>query len=211
MLGASDAASSDSGDSPRDGARLDERGRLRVERSIEDDPTCVADACCALVSRLLRRDISVVSARVTGVQGSSLAMVSLRDSLERATAYLGGSAVAGDPSNAIARAVSQAVGLDGGALVMGGRRWWSTGEVKAVLVVESHEDAFVEGEADDIERQRALVATVPEVGRLAVSTESCEHRVLRLADASMVVTCDPEARILDEIDRWCSDVEALSD
>jgi len=213
MLGASDAASTDSGGSPRFGATLDERGRLRVARSdgegpaSQGDAAAVAAACCAVVSRLLHREISVVATRVADFGDRAMAVTTVRDS----ATYLGGSAVAGEPGEAIGRSVSQAVGLADGALVMGARRWWGTGSVKAVLVVESSQDTFVEGEPEDVERQRALAGTVPEVGRLTVATESGEHRLLRLPDAILVVTCDRDAPVLDEIDEWCADVEALSD
>jgi len=50
---------------------------------------------------------------------------------------------------------------------------------------------------------------MPAPGRLAVTTEETEYRILRLPAAALAVSATPGASVLEEIDVWMASAEAL--
>jgi hypothetical protein len=185
------------------------RGHLDISDEGRHPATAIVDACCALLTDVLSRPLEGVSARVTPVDDQWFAAVSLRGATDVPVRFLAGSSIADAGRTAIIRAIATAVGWEHGALVAAATTWATSPGVRAAVVFEAGDEVFSTGPDADLHRQRALLLVAPDPGRLAVRTESAEYRVLRLAEAGLVIGCSPGANVLEDVDRWCAAVEAF--
>jgi hypothetical protein len=127
-------------------------------------------------------------------------MVMLRD--VSAGGFLSGTASSEHPADAVVQAVVAALGLGHGVLAAVAEGWRARDGVTAVSVID-------DVPARTIDTDLRLVLAMPAPGRLAVTTEDAEYRVLRLPATAVVVRTTPGAPALDEIDSKMAKLEAL--
>jgi len=122
-------------------------------------------------------------------------------------------AVAGaDPTVALIEALFEAAGVGRGVLVAAASRWASRRGVRAVTVVTGSADHTARfGGADMVATHVELVTAMPGPGRMNVVTVTARHDILRLAEAAIVITYDPEAgSTADAVERWMDVVEVAA-
>ena len=173
--------------------------------SMDEHSHTTAQAVCGAVNQLLGRDASIVAVSVLESEGRTLAMAMLRDG----DAFCSATAPGPDESSAIGQAVVEALGLNDGILAAIAVRWGSQSGVRAASVVEGGHTTTAIGDDDSVGMHQRLVPTLPAPGRMAVTTEDTEYRVLSLPSAGLVVSTDRGAEILTEVDAWMAHAEAL--
>jgi len=186
---------------------LDAAGRISAADDLDGTTAdALATAVCATVTELLGREASVVSCSAMGQGTRAFAMAMLRDHTDGG--FLSGTASAEGHADAVVSAVLKALGLDGGILAPVAARWKAANDVRAVSVIEQDlETPEVDG--DDVSTHLRLVKAMPAPGRLAVETEDTAYRVLRFPAMAMVISTEPSAPTLGEIDAWMAKAEAF--
>jgi hypothetical protein len=184
---------------------LDSSGRFRSTAGLAGTtPEALAAKVCDIVNELSGGEASVVSASVLGEPPRAFAMVMLRE-LPNGT-FRSGTATTEDRSDALVQAVLSALGLDDGILAAVAIRWGANVDVKAANVFADDRPLTAMGQEVGPSK---LVRSMPAPGRLAVTTEDTEYRVLRLPAVALVVSTAPAASVLDEVDAWMAKAEAL--
>jgi hypothetical protein len=187
---------------------LDRSGRLRVTSDLSTTtPAALGEAVCGVVHQLAGTEASVVSCSVVGKHPRAFAMTMLRIEPERT--FVSGTALADEAADAVAQAVLTALGLENNLLTVAATRWRTKSGVRAVTVIDGEVVTAVIGDDDDADAHVRLVETVPAPGRLAVTTDEADYRVLRYPAAALVVSTSPRAEVLQEIDAWMARAEAL--
>jgi len=188
---------------------LDGSGHLRSTSDLSaTTPELLAAAACASVSEIAGVVAAVVTCSVLSQGPGAFAMVMLREHPDGG--FRSGTAAAENSADAVVKAVLSALDLAGGVLPAIAERWAARSDVSAASVIEGHLATTAIGELEHVEAHKMLVRTMPAAGRLAVTTEDTEYRVLRLSAVSVAVSTKPGARSLDAIDTWMARAEALA-
>lgn len=181
---------------------LDASGRLRAGAPIDSTtPEAIASAVCELVQDLLNKEASLVSASVLGQGPRGFAMAMLRD--VSAGGFLSGTASSEDHGDAVVQAVLTALGLDDGILAAIADHWKTLDGIHSVSMIGPDTETPAAG------AHVRLAKAMPAPGRLAVTTEDSEYRVLRFPATEVVVQAAPGTPTLDEIDTLMAKLAAL--
>jgi hypothetical protein len=173
--------------------------------SMDEHSHTTAQAVCGAVNQLLGRDASVVAVSVLESEGRTLAMAMLRDG----DAFCSATAAGPGETVAVEQAVLDALGLSDGILTATALQWASESGVRAVSVVEGDQTTMAVGNEDRVRAHLRLAGTLPAPGRMALTTEDAEYRVLALSSSGLVVSTDRGAEVLAEIDAWMARAETL--
>ena len=187
---------------------LDQRGHLRAQTDlVTTTPDALGAAVCSAVQRLAGREASVVRCSVVGQGRRAFAMAMLRD--VPGGMFLSGTALADDACDAVLQAVLTALGIEENFLSAAAKRWTDRVDVQAAGVIDAEGVAPSLDDEAGLNPHVRLVQTLPAPGRLAVTTQEAEYRVLRFPAAALVVSTTPNADALQEIDAWMASAEAM--
>jgi hypothetical protein len=188
---------------------LDATGSLRAanDQLGAAAPDAVAKDVCSAVAQLTDRDASVISCSVLPQGGRAFAMVMLRE--QPAGAFRSGTASADDNASAVIEAVLAALDLEDGILAAVTTRWAAAPDVRAVSVIQRNVVTPQRGTNRDVESHIRLTQAMPAPGRLAVTTDETEYRVLRFPAMAVAVSASPSAQTLKEVDEWMAKAETL--
>jgi hypothetical protein len=134
-------------------------------------------------------------------------MVMLRD--QAAGGFLSGTASAEDGAEALVQAILTALRLEGGIVQAAVGRWLDHDDVRAITAVEAGMATPAVNAGGRADTHIRLVEALPAPGRLAVTTERAEYRVLRFPSMAVTVEAAPSASILEDVDAWMAKAEAL--
>jgi hypothetical protein len=186
---------------------VDDFGTLVLLGESSDlDPQRVVMGCCSIAGRAFGTSYEAVSAKVAAVDGDHIALVTVSEHIRGRVHFNGATATASHTSEAVLIAATRALGLDGGILVGVARRWQGRPGVLALSVHGS--GALQHGAEEFVAMHGRLLELVPRPGRLMVTTESAEHRLLVLPEAAAIVTMSCRSMVIGEIERAFEAIEA---
>jgi hypothetical protein len=187
---------------------LDGHGRVRAAVALTDTtPDALATAVCEALKDLTGTQASVVSSSVLGQGRRAFAMVMLRD--HAAGGFLSGTSSAEDGAEALVQAILTALGLEDGIVPAAVGKWLDNDDVRAVTAVEAGAATPAVNAGGRADTHVRLVEALPAPGRLAVTTDRAEYRVLRFPSMAVTVEATPLAAILEDVDAWMAKAEAL--
>jgi hypothetical protein len=164
----------------------------------------LAAEACRAIQRLEGREASVVRCSVLDQGARAFAMVMLREQPEGA--FRSGTASDEGEGPAVIGAVLNALSLDDGVMAAVADRWRAESGVSAVTLIQR--DALMPGENNpDVDTHIQLARIMPAPGRLAVTTDDAEYRVLRFPAMAAAVSAAPRSPVLQEIDGWMARAE----
>jgi hypothetical protein len=170
--------------------------------SDRDAATAARDAVDAL---LCVRASVVAAASTTDHAGTDRdehgAVVTVREVTDSGVEYRTAAASGASGGEAVARAVLDAFAVHSSFVDPAVARWARDPDVHAITVVRG-DDARPVGDADTAVVHRALLATMPGPGVLAVDTADARYRVVRLPGVAVACTLAPRTRVTTRFDDW---------
>jgi hypothetical protein len=186
---------------------VDDRGALALRgESRELDPKAVVAGCCEIAAQVFATCYHVVSAKVAAVDGDQIALVTVSEHIRDRVHFNGATAIHGERSEAALMAATRALGLDEGILVALARRWQAR---PGILALSLHGGVALHfGPEPLVEVHAQLLELAPGPGRLSVTTESAEHRLLVLPSSAAIVTVSRRSMVLGEVASAFEAIEA---